>query len=125
MAVRRGEDAEDVALGDRLPEQVDHRVVDGRVLDAGGREEQLHAKCRQFPSDTTSTVPSVTRIAVSSSIAYDGPPMSAAQRSAAAIVFVGRLGLSRWGKIEKSTTPRVVSPPGDSQLTKSSPMRGV
>src|SRR4029078_4651988 len=28
---------------DRLPQQVNERVVDARVLDAGGREKKLHA----------------------------------------------------------------------------------
>src|SRR5437588_7972919 len=42
----------------------------------------------QCPSETTSTVPSTTLMAVSSSIAYAGPDKPAAHRSAAAIVFV-------------------------------------
>ena len=61
----------------------------------------------QFPSETTSTVPSTTLMAVSSSIAYAGPDKPAAHSSAAAIVFVGRSGFSTCGKIEKSTTPSV------------------
>src|ERR1700758_2573017 len=63
-------------------------------------------------------------MAVSSSIAYAGPDRPAAHASAVAIVFHGRSGLSRCGKIEKSTTPSVLSPAGESQLTKSSPTRG-
>ena len=51
--------------------------------------------------------------------------MPAAQRSAAAIVLRGRSGLSRCGKIEKSTTPSVRSPAGECHVTKSSPIRGV
>src|SRR4051812_16844292 len=39
----------------------------------------------QCPSETTSTVPSTTLMAVSSSIAYAGPDKPAAHRSAAAI----------------------------------------
>jgi hypothetical protein len=71
-------------------------------------------------------VPSTTLIAVSSSIAYAGPPRPAAHRSAAAMVFVGRSGLSTCGKIEKSTIPSASSPPlGDFQPTKSSPILGV
>ena len=46
----------------------------------------------QWPSEMTSTVPSTTLMAVSSSIAYAGPSISAAQRSAAAMVFSGRSG---------------------------------
>jgi hypothetical protein len=48
-----------------------------------------------------------------------------AHRSAAAMVFVGRSGFSTCGKIEKSTTPSVLSPAGECQLTKSGPIRGV
>src|SRR6185503_661685 len=43
VRVRRGGDAEGVGFFDRLPQQVDERVVDARVLDAGGREKELHA----------------------------------------------------------------------------------
>ena len=42
VPVRRRGDAEGVALGDRLAEQLDQRVVDARVLDAGRGEEKLH-----------------------------------------------------------------------------------
>src|SRR6476646_6604896 len=73
----------------------------------------------------TSTAPATTLIAVSSSITYAGPDKPAAHCSAAAMVLLGRSGLSRCGKIEKSTTPSVVSPAGECQLTKSSPTRGV
>jgi hypothetical protein len=38
-------------------------------------------------------------------------------------VFVGKP--SRWGKIEKSTTPRVRSCGADGHLTKDAPIRGV
>src|SRR6185436_11299715 len=80
----------------------------------------------QCPSDTTSTVPSTTLMAVSSSIAYAGPDKPPAQRSALAIVFDGRPSLSTCGKIEKSTIPSVSSPPvGGFQPTKSSPILGV
>jgi len=41
------------------------------------------------PSETTSTVPSVTLIAVWSSMAYAGPAMPAAHRCASAMVFSG------------------------------------
>ncbi len=51
-----------------------------------------------------------------------GPPIFLAS----AIVFPGRSGWSRCGKIEKSTIPSVSSPPvGGVQPTKYSPMRGV
>src|SRR5579883_1434859 len=78
-----------------------------------------------FRGETTSTAPSTTLMAVSSSIAYAGPAISAAHFSAAAIVFSGRSGFPRCGKIEKSTTPSVLSPAGECQVTKSSPIRGV
>jgi hypothetical protein len=68
----------------------------------------------------------VTAIAVSSSIAYAGPAMSAAQLSASAIELPGKPSPFTCGQIEKSTTPRVRSSPvGEFQPTKSSPMRGV
>jgi hypothetical protein len=43
----------------------------------------------QCPSETTSTVPSVTLMAVWSSIAYAGPAISATHLSASAMVFPG------------------------------------
>jgi hypothetical protein len=46
----------------------------------------------QCPSDTTSTVPSATLMAVWSSIAYARCPIPAAHRSASAKVFSGRSG---------------------------------
>lgn len=52
---------------------------------------------RQFPSETTSTAPSTTLIAVSSSIAYEGQSSVAAHFSAFAIVLLGSVGLSRCG----------------------------
>src|SRR5512138_4163 len=80
----------------------------------------------QCPSEMTSTVPLTTLMAVWSSIAYAGPPILAAHLSALGRVFSGRSGLSRCGKIEKSTTPSVSSPPvGGFHWTKSSPIRGV
>src|SRR5207248_10272240 len=42
VPVRRGGNAEGVALGNRLAQQVEHRVIDARVLDAGRREQKLH-----------------------------------------------------------------------------------
>ncbi len=45
--------------------------------------------------------------------------MSAAHLSAAAMVFSGRSGFPTCGKIEKSTTPSVLSPAGECQVTKS------
>ena len=55
----------------------------------------------------------------STSMAYAGPAMSAAHLSASAMVFSGMSSWPRCGKIEKSTTPRVLSPPvGGLQLTK-------
>ena len=50
-------------------------------------------------------LPSVTLIAVSSSIAYAGTCRPAAHFSAWAIVLWGNSSWSRCGKIEKSTTP--------------------
>ena len=41
VPVHRGGDAEGAGVGDRLAQEVDQRVVDARVLDAGGREEKL------------------------------------------------------------------------------------
>ena len=43
MPVRRGRDAEGVALVDRLVEQIDERVADARIPDPGGGEKELHA----------------------------------------------------------------------------------
>ena len=48
VAVQRRGNAESVALGDRLAQQLDERVLDARVLDAGGGEEKFH----DFPSVT-------------------------------------------------------------------------
>src|SRR5215468_2422230 len=62
-------------------------------------------------------------MAVWSSIAYAGPWIPAAHLSALDRVFSGRSGLERCGKIEKSTTPSVSSPPlGGFHPTKSSPI---
>ena len=52
----------------------------------------LGANSFQCPSETTSTSPSTTLIAVSSSIAYAGFARPAAHRSASAMVFSGRSG---------------------------------
>ena len=41
MPVQRRGNAEGVALGGRLAEQLDKCVVDARVLDAGGRKKKL------------------------------------------------------------------------------------
>jgi hypothetical protein len=41
MPVQRRRNAEGIGLGDRLAEEVDQRVVDGGVLDAGGGEKKL------------------------------------------------------------------------------------
>ncbi|MCA2229665.1 hypothetical protein [Nonomuraea aurantiaca] len=71
-------------------------------------EEEKDLQC---PSETTSTVPSVTLMAVWSSMAYAGPAMPAAHLSASAMVFPGMSSCPRCGKIEKSTTPRVRSLP--------------
>jgi hypothetical protein len=46
----------------------------------------------QCPSETTSTLPSTTLMAVWSSIAYAGPPMPLAHFSASAMVFSGNAG---------------------------------
>src|SRR5262249_14953457 len=77
------------------------------------------------PSETTSTVPSVTLMAVWSSMAYAGPAMSAAHFSASAMVFPGIISWFRCGKIEKPTIPRVWSSGADGHSTKYSPIRGV
>src|SRR5690606_26047710 len=58
----------------------------------------------QRPSETTSTRSPSSTIADCSSSTKAGLSSPAAQRSASAIVLVGNR--SRWGKIEKLTTPR-------------------
>ena len=45
MPVQRRGNAEGVALGGRLAEQLDQRVVDARVLDAGGSEKKFQSAC--------------------------------------------------------------------------------
>src|SRR4051794_11480667 len=95
--------------------KVSRRCAQPRV---GYSPNSLH-----WPSETTSTEPPSTLMAVCSSIAYERTPISAAHRSASAIVFVGNA--SRCGKIEKSTIPRVRSSGADGQWTKSLPIRGV
>jgi len=56
-------------------------------------------------------------------MAYAGPFIPAAHRSASAMVLSG---LPRCGKMEKSTTPSVLSSPVRGfQPSKCSPMRGV
>ncbi|SDO44380.1 hypothetical protein SAMN05421507_102547 [Lentzea jiangxiensis] len=62
-------------------------------------------------------------MAVCSSMAYAGTPRPAAHSSACARVLVGKA--SRWGKIEKSTTPRVRSSGADGHSTKYVPILGV
>src|SRR5207248_7150092 len=69
VGVRRGGNAEGAALGDRFAQEVDQRVVDARVLDAGGGEKKSHdafpgVNSFQCPSEMTSTVPSTTLMAV-------------------------------------------------------------
>src|SRR6478735_5893696 len=50
VAVPRRGDTEGVGLGNRFAEEIDQRVVDGRVLDASGREKKPHAAsgCQSF-----------------------------------------------------------------------------
>src|ERR1700691_5030316 len=95
----------------------------------GGADVDVHpagVNSFQYPSEMTSTLPPVTWMAVGSSMAYAGPFIPAAHRSASTMVLSGQSGLSRCGKMEKSTTPSMLSPPvGGFQSTKSSPMRGV
>ncbi len=55
------------------------------AVGVGGYE----GKSLQWPSETTSTVPSVTLMAVSSSMAYAGPPRPATHLSASSMVFSG------------------------------------
>ena len=43
VPVPRSRDTEGVAVGDRLAQQVDQRVLDAPVLDAGGSQKKLHA----------------------------------------------------------------------------------
>src|SRR4051812_32112228 len=43
MPVHRRRNAKGAALGDRLAKEVEKRIVDARVRDAGGREKKLHA----------------------------------------------------------------------------------
>ena len=42
MPVAGGGDAQRMAFGDRLAEQLEQRAVNARVLDAGGREKEFH-----------------------------------------------------------------------------------
>jgi hypothetical protein len=42
VPVPRSGDTEGVGVGDRFPEELDERVVDARVLDAGGGEKKFH-----------------------------------------------------------------------------------
>jgi hypothetical protein len=63
--------AEDLLSGDQ-------RVSQSERCEGDLAERVQRSKYRQRPSDTTSTAPSITRIAVSSSIAYDGQPSPAA-----------------------------------------------
>src|SRR5205807_4352821 len=136
-----------VALGaaQRWPVRVNYRMgflrssgpVQGRdvvrtqrVRTGGARErpprQDLEGSSFQCPSETTSTVPSVTLKAVSSSIAYAGPGIWAAQLSASAIELPGMPSGARCGQIEKSTRPNVLSSPvGGLHWTKSSPILGV
>ncbi len=59
-------------------------------------------------------------------MAYAGFGIPAAHCSASAIEFPGIPSAARWGQIEKSTTPRVVSSPlGGRHWMKSSPTLGV
>src|SRR5262249_36825770 len=84
-------------------------------LDVGERERHgvilrshfgAPANRSQRPSDTTSTVPSVTLMAVWSSIAYAGTESPAAHASISARGVGGRpSSRSRCGKTEKSTSP--------------------
>ncbi len=68
VPVPRGRDAEGVGLGDRLAQQVDQRVVDARVLDAGGSEEKSHCDrpSRIRPSSSSPSTPLRTHRARSS-----------------------------------------------------------
>ncbi len=78
----------------------------------------------QYPSEMTSGLRSVTLMAVCESMAYAGPVIPAAHFSASAMVLSG---LSRCGKMEKSTSPSVLSSPPARGflLAKRFPMRGV
>lgn len=62
-----------------------------------------------FPSETTSTAPSTTLIAVSSSVAHPGAEGRAAQRSALSIKCSGMVSRSTCGNVTNSTLPRVAS----------------
>ncbi len=86
---------------------------------------QVELRSRHSPSDTTSTTPSTTVIAVWSSIAYAGPPIRAIHSSASAIELPGIPSGARCGKIEKSTTPSARSSGAASHSTNSGPIRGV
>jgi hypothetical protein len=43
MPVQPSGDAEGIGFGDRLVEEIDKRVLDARVLDAGRRKQKSHA----------------------------------------------------------------------------------
>ena len=71
------------------------RAVDQTELVPAQERERLPrgdhtANSFQCPSETTSTVPSTTCMAVSSSIAYAGTDMPAAHLSASAMEFSGK-----------------------------------
>ena len=75
----------ELQLGARVAD-VTHADIRAALWDALPSQRVNSFQC---PSDMTSTVPSTTLMAVSSSIAYAGPGMSAAHRSASAMVFSG------------------------------------
>jgi hypothetical protein len=54
--VRSGGDAQRAGLGNRLAEQIDQRVVDARVGDAGGSEKKFHHALTFDPTETTTPV---------------------------------------------------------------------
>ena len=75
----------ELQLGARVAD-VTHADIRAALWDALPSQRVNSFQC---PSDMTSTVPSTTLMAVSSSIAYAGPGMPAAHRSASAMVFSG------------------------------------
>jgi hypothetical protein len=48
VPVGRGGDAQGAGFGNGLAQEVDQRVLDARVLDAGGSEKKPHGPSREF-----------------------------------------------------------------------------
>ena len=83
--LRRTRWAAQLSAGRALVGDMSGRFATSIAIGRGYQENNF-----QCPSETISTVPSVTLMAVWSSIAYAGPAISAAHLSAAAMVLSGR-----------------------------------